>query len=190
MLIAGLSAGNKTGIAIMAAAFVLFAIAASFVLPRFFPDFPGPRRVRLFVLVSALFAAGMLTAIATLAKEPKEASATQPTSTSTGPTSTTATPPAGNAAAGKALFTSASIGCSSCHTFKPAGATGKIGPDLDHLAADAKKANRGTVAQYAHESIQNPKAYVVPGFQPLMPDFGATLKPQQIDDLVAFLLSK
>src|SRR5439155_5979715 len=66
------------------------------------------------------------------------------------------------AAAGKALF--AQNGCGGCHTFKPAGAAGKVGPDLDNLAADAKKANRGSVEAYAKESIENPDAYVVPGF--------------------------
>ena len=35
----------------------------------------------------------------------------------------------GSAAAGKAVF--AANGCASCHTFKPANATGTIGPDLD-----------------------------------------------------------
>jgi cytochrome c551/c552 len=31
-------------------------------------------------------------------------------------------------------------GCGSCHTFTPARSTGKVGPDLDDLAAAAKKA--------------------------------------------------
>ena len=44
----------------------------------------------------------------------------------------------GGAAAGKALFTN--NGCASCHTFAPAGATGKVGPDLDKLPAYAKQA--------------------------------------------------
>ena len=39
----------------------------------------------------------------------------------------------GGAAAGKALFTN--NGCASCHTYAPAGATGKVGPDLDKLPA-------------------------------------------------------
>src|SRR5205823_3635079 len=63
---------------------------------------------------------------------------------------------AGNAAAGKTLF--ASQGCVACHTFKPAGSKASVGPDLDKLAADAKKARRGSVQQYAHESIKNPSA--------------------------------
>src|SRR5919201_3021676 len=68
----------------------------------------------------------------------------------------------GDPAAGKQLY--ASNGCAGCHTFKPAGSTGKVGPNLDNLAADAKKANQGPLDQYTAESIQNPGAYVVPGY--------------------------
>src|SRR5262245_50008584 len=68
------------------------------------------------------------------------------------------------AAAGKALFTA--NGCGACHTFTPAGTKGTVGPDLDHLAADATKANRGSVEEYTRESIEDPNAYVVPGFPP------------------------
>ena len=99
-------------------------------------------------------------------------------------------PPAalkGNAADGKAVFTSA--GCSACHTFTPAGSKGTVGPDLDNLAQYAQKANQGTLAQFTSTSITDPDAYVAPGFQPkIMPGtFGQSLKPQQIADLVAFL---
>jgi cytochrome c oxidase subunit 2 len=90
------------------------------------------------------------------------------------------------AAAGKALF--ASNGCGGCHTYKPAGSTGKVGPDLDKLAADATKANRGSLAAYTKESIEDPGAYVVPNYpNGVMPAFKGTLTDSQINDLVAFL---
>src|SRR5436309_161846 len=54
--------------------------------------------------------------------------------------------PKGDPAAGKTVF--AAQGCGSCHTFKPAGTKGTVGPDLDKLAADAQKANQGTIAEY------------------------------------------
>jgi mono/diheme cytochrome c family protein len=99
----------------------------------------------------------------------------------------TATPQIkGDAVAGKKLFLSS--GCGGCHTFKPAGTNGKIGPDLDNLAADANKANQGPLDQYTFESIKNPSAYVVPGFQNgVMPNYGAQLTDKQIADLTAFL---
>jgi cytochrome c oxidase subunit 2 len=90
------------------------------------------------------------------------------------------------AAAGKALYDS--NGCGGCHTFKPAASTGKVGPDLDNLAADAKKANQGPLQTYVANSIKNPGAYVVPGFPDgVMPSYGGQLTDQQVADLVAFL---
>ncbi len=94
----------------------------------------------------------------------------------------------GDPAAGKKLY--AANGCGGCHTYAPAGSNGKIGPDLAHLAADAQKANQGTVDQYTAESIKNPNSYIVPGFPAnVMPSFGS-LSDQQIADLVAFLTQK
>ena len=100
------------------------------------------------------------------------------------PTTTTPAAPPGNAAAGGKLF--ASQGCTGCHTFKPAGSTKTIGPDLDKLAQYAKTAGM-PLADFTHESIQNPGSYVEPGYQNIMPNFGQTLTPQQISDLVAYL---
>jgi cytochrome c oxidase subunit II len=89
-------------------------------------------------------------------------------------------------AAGKALFMS--NGCGGCHTYKPAGTNGKVGPDLDKLAADAQKANKGSLEEYTRESIENPDAYVVPGFaKGVMPAFAGKLTDSQINELVAFL---
>ena len=107
------------------------------------------------------------------------------------PTATTAPPAAkGNPAAGKPVF--ASAGCGGCHTYKPAGATGKVGPDLDKLAADAQKANQGSLEDYTLTSIKDPNAYIVPGFsQGVMPDtYGTSLSSKQLADLVAFLTQK
>src|SRR6059036_3123710 len=52
----------------------------------------------------------------------------------------------GDPVAGKAVFMS--TGCGTCHTFTPAGTNGTIGPNLDHLAADAAKANQGPLESY------------------------------------------
>ncbi len=97
-------------------------------------------------------------------------------------------PTKGDPAAGRKLFVSS--GCGGCHVFAPAGSKGNVGPNLDNLAADAQKANHGSLEQYAFESIKNPSSYIAPGFQNVMPNFGQTLKDQQISDLVAFLTKK
>lgn len=92
----------------------------------------------------------------------------------------------GDATAGKTLYTA--NGCGGCHTYKPAGSAGKIGPSLDNLAADAKKANQGTLSDYTFASIKNPSGYVVPGFpNGVMPTYGSQLSDKQIADLAAFL---
>jgi mono/diheme cytochrome c family protein len=97
----------------------------------------------------------------------------------------------GNPANGKTVFLSVG-GCGSCHTFTPAGSSGKVGPDLDKLSDYAKKAGQPLV-DFTHNAITSPPpSYVPPGFPTnVMPTtFGQTLKPQQLADLVAFLTQK
>jgi mono/diheme cytochrome c family protein len=102
------------------------------------------------------------------------------------PTTTTAAAPPGNAKAGSKLF--AAQGCGGCHTFRPAGSTKTIGPDLDKLADYARKANQGSLADFTRESIKNPGAYVEKGYPAnIMPNFGQTLSAKQISDLVDYL---
>lgn len=109
-------------------------------------------------------------------------------STAAATTAATATAPAGaNAAQGKPVF--AANGCGSCHTFKPAGSTGTIGPDLDTTPAkDATKDNM-PLAAFIRESIVDPNAYISPGYQKgVMPEtFGSSLSKTQLAQLVAFV---
>jgi mono/diheme cytochrome c family protein len=113
-----------------------------------------------------------------------------PTTTTSGSTTTTSSS-GGSVAAGKTLFSSS--GCSSCHTFTPAGSSGSIGPNLDTAPAQDAKADGNTpLAAFIKQSIIDPNAYIAKGFTKpsVMPStFGSQLKPAQIDDLVAFILS-
>ena len=93
------------------------------------------------------------------------------TSTSTSTTTTTTPAPAGNAAAGKTVFTG-SAGCSGCHTLADAGATGTIGPNLDQLKPPYDK----VVTQVTNGGA-------------VMPAFKSTLTPQQIADVAAYVSS-
>jgi len=187
-----LSAGQKTGLGLMAAAFIAFALASSFWFPRFRPDFPG-KWLRLFVIASIVLTLGMLATVVAVAKEkeePGEHAAPEPTAPQPGPPAPAppgpAPPAQGDAANGKKLF--AAQGCSSCHTYAPAGATAKVGPDLANLPSDAQKAGK-QLAAYIHESITDPTAYTVPGFPAgVMPPFH--LSAAQLDDLTAFLTQK
>jgi cytochrome c551/c552 len=90
-------------------------------------------------------------------------------------------------AAGKRVFVDA--GCGACHIFTPAGTTGKVGPNLDNLATYAKAANQALI-EFTKSSIVDPNAYIAPGYKAnIMPgNYGTTLTPKQLADLVAFLV--
>jgi cytochrome c oxidase subunit II len=93
----------------------------------------------------------------------------------------------GPAGGGAGLAAFNSNGCSACHTYKPAGSTATTGPDLDNLAADARRAGRPLVP-FVRESIVDPNAYIEKGYQPnIMPDTFKSLPKQQLDALVQFL---
>ncbi len=98
----------------------------------------------------------------------------------TGPT-TTAPSAATQAAAGAAVF--ASAGCGACHVFAPAGSKGKVGPDITTIGQDGAAAVR--------TAIVKPNAEIVKGYPPnLMPKtYGQSLSKEQLDQLVAYLLS-
>lgn len=79
-------------------------------------------------------------------------------------------------------------GCGSCHAFKPANATGKVGPDLDNLKDEAAKANRGPLDKFVRESIVDPAAYIAPGYTDAMPHiFGSQIPADQLTELVQYL---
>jgi len=191
VLLSALSTGHKTALLVVAGVFIVFALLSSFVFSRRNPNFPG-RRMVLFIAVCVLLTVAMLGSVIAFASEPKEEAAEKENEAAAqhprGEAPATTPAPAGNAAAGKVLF--AAQGCSACHTFKPAGSTAQVGPDLDDLAAAAQKANRGSLEQYTRESIVDPGAYVVPGYtNGVMPGNFASLGDKKIADLVAFLTS-
>jgi cytochrome c551/c552 len=184
-----LSSAQKTGIALVGAAFIAFALISSFVAPRFSPNFPG-RYLRWYLVACVCMFVAMMSTIIFVARSPATAAAAKPNEEAgSQPTHTvpSSPQPTGDAAAGKAVFSSA--GCAACHTYGPAGASGTVGPSLDDLAASAQKANRGTLDQFVHESIVSPDAYIAPGFAKgvMPPNFGTSLSATQINDLVAFL---
>ena len=124
---------------------------------------------------SAVALAALLVAVALLAAgclDGSQTTATPDKVVGTVPTTTTEKPPAsgakGDAAAGKAVFTSA--GCVSCHTLADAGATGTVGPNLD----DSKPS-----ADLVVERVTLGKG--------VMPSFKGNLTDQQIADVAAYV---
>jgi mono/diheme cytochrome c family protein len=168
-VVAGLSTGNKIGLATVAAIFIIFALVSSFVLPRRYPNFPG-RAVGWYSALAVLFVVAMISAVFIFGKEseaPEAASNPNTLTVATAPPPQT-TPGGGDAAAGKAVF--ASAGCSGCHTLKAAGATGKVGPNLDQLHPNFKA---------VHDQVEHGGG--------AMPAFHGQLSEQQIANVAAFV---
>jgi len=142
LVLADLSSGHKTGLAVVGAAFIVFALVSSFVLPRRIPNFPG-RFLGLYITISALFFVAMISAVLIFGKEKKEATGEGHQTTTAAQTTPSAPSATGDATAGKAVFMSA--GCANCHTLKEAGATGAVGPNLDQAhPSEALVVNRVT----------------------------------------------
>lgn len=175
MLVA-LSSAQKTGILVVAAVFIGFALSVSFLLPRRNPDFPTRRGLPLFVVATVALFVAMMTAMAVFAREEEEAAEHEPAATETQPGETQPPPtetgggaPQGNPEAGADVF--ASAGCVGCHTLKAAGASGTVGPNLDQakpdhaLVVDRVTNGKGVMpsfkGQLSEEQIQDVAAYVV-----------------------------
>ena len=92
----------------------------------------------------------------------------------------------GDAANGETLFNT--LGCAGCHSLEPN--VTMVGPSLAGVGQRAGERVENTPAlTYLRQSITDPAAYVVEGFQPIMPSF-AHLDDAQIEDLVAFLMAQ
>jgi len=64
VLLAGeLPLGHEIGLIVVAGVFIAFALAVSFLVPRYKPDFPGPAGLSVFVLASIVMFALMVAAV-------------------------------------------------------------------------------------------------------------------------------
>jgi hypothetical protein len=55
--------GHEIGLIVVAAIFIAFALAASFLVPRYKPDFPGPAGLSVFAIVSVVMFGLMVAAV-------------------------------------------------------------------------------------------------------------------------------
>jgi len=103
---------------------------------------------------------------------------------------------------GRALYSDTPPGCAACHSISPG--VNIVGPSLAGIAATAATRIKSPdyhgkakdPESYIRESILEPNAYVLTGptfssgGRSLMPDdYARTLKPEQVDTIVAYLLS-
>jgi uncharacterized cupredoxin-like copper-binding protein len=111
-----LSTGHEVGLGVTGAVFILFALASSFLFPRFRPDYPG-RGLLAFIVVAFVFFFGMLTAVEVFGAESKhhgEAAAAETTTTAAAPPTTQQTTTAS---------TTTTTASTTTTTAKPAAAT-------------------------------------------------------------------
>lgn len=88
-------------------------------------------------------------------------------------------------------------GCTSCHQIGALGEAHKVGPDLSAIGLLAETRVPGMSAEeYIRQSILEPNAYIAPDcpngpcLANIMPrDYGARLSPEQIELMVAYLLT-
>jgi mono/diheme cytochrome c family protein len=94
-------------------------------------------------------------------------------------------------AAGDQLYHGAG-GCTACHglgTRAPNLLTDEKGQGPIGVRCGKREPGKDCKA-YLYESLTQPRAFVVPGYEPIMPDMSRTLSPQQIWALIAFLESQ
>ena len=78
-------------------------------------------------------------------------------------------------------------GCTACHR---EGAVNKIAPSYEGIAVRAATRRSPLTAAYIYESITNPMAYIVDGYNPAMPqNFSQQLSDRQLGDIIAYLLT-
>lgn len=92
-------------------------------------------------------------------------------------------------ASGESWFKRPPAICSTCHSLEPDVVI--VGPSLAGIATTAGTRIEGVSAeQYIRDSILNPGDYVVEGFPDAMQrNFGEVLNSEQINDIIAFLLT-
>ena len=90
--------------------------------------------------------------------------------------------------AGKELYKSKA--CATCHSID---GTPGVAPSFLGIFGKRERLSDGSEVlvdeNYIRESILNPQAKVVQGFQPVMPTFQGVLKDRQIDALIAYIKS-
>ncbi len=102
------------------------------------------------------------------------------------------TSPLGDPQAGRAIFETggaSQIPCAACHTLD---GTPLVGPSLQGISQQAATRVSGLSAEeYLRQSITDPSAYLVEGFDDLMnKDYGEKLSEDDINNLIAFLMTQ
>ena len=106
-------------------------------------------------------------------------------------------PPEDPAVRGRGIIQS--YPCSGCHVLSSLGWTGVTGPSLDGIGSRTQRVTASGAASledYLHQSMRNPTAYIVPGYNPLMPQFNDSsdepnyMPDDHLEAIVAYLMTQ
>jgi len=119
-------------------------------------------------------------------RPPRQEEAARPADAGAGGSDPATTEDDGQAEEGAKLFNR--MGCSGCHT-----AAGQPGPNLEGVFGSQVRLEGGQTVtadeDYLRRSILEPKAELVDGYQPIMPEYGDQLNEAQLAALAAYIRS-
>jgi cytochrome c oxidase subunit 2 len=105
-------------------------------------------------------------------------------------------PPEDPVERGRMILASGVYPCASCHIVDDLGWNGAVGPNLNNIGNRAATRVAGeTAEEYLRISIRMPGAYLVPGYNNLMPQFNAEpgqpnyMSDDDLDAIIAYLLT-
>ena len=171
LVVASLSTGHKIGLATVGAAFIVFALVSSFVLPRRIPNFPGRFMGLYLTICGAVLRRDALGGADLRQGEGGGAPGKGHDHDDRGADDA----PRGTLGEGRRDRRQGGLRerrCATCHTLKDAGSHGTIGPNLDQL----KPAE--DVVQHQVENGGGP-----------MPAFKGQLTAKQIQDVAAYVFT-
>jgi len=97
----------------------------------------------------------------------------------------------GDPDAGRLIFETggaSAVPCATCHTLD---GTELVGPSLQDIAGRAASRTTLSAEDYIRQSIMDPSAYVVEDYADVMyKDYANKLSPEDVDNVIAFLLSR
>jgi cytochrome c oxidase subunit 2 len=108
-------------------------------------------------------------------------------------------PPDDPALLGRQILSSGTYPCAGCHRLDDLGWVGVTGPALNGIASRTQRlAATGytTMEDYIRNSLRHPAEYIVPGYQPLMPEFSDDpnspnyMPENQLEAIVAYLMTQ